>query len=231
MNHARPMTALSSALRACLRLGAWLTLVSSLSSCIVTTVVVSGYYRASGGADHDAEVTAAWRGPEGQLAIALEELEGVCQREKTVLVLTAGELEQMFAGKVPGVAPLMAVPHVRLPREILFRGLALSRPDPGSAAWVPSAEWTPELVETEGVKSYALPATLANAPFAVHWTHRYRAGMPDETGFGLLLSRTTGEGVQHALLLPQAFEPPGWTYALVPLAIATDVLWITLLLV
>jgi hypothetical protein len=228
---ARPMPALSSALRACLRLGAWLILVSSLSSCIVTTVVVSGYYQASGGSDHEARVASAWRGPEGELAVELEELEGVCRRKDAVLVLTANELDQMFAGKVPGVAPLMAVPHVRLPREILFRGLASSRPDPGSAAWVPTAEWTPELVETGGVKSYALPTTLADAPFAVHWTHRYRAGMPDETGFGLLLSRTTAEGVQHALLLPQAFEPPGWTYVLVPLALATDVLWITLLIV
>jgi hypothetical protein len=216
--------------RACLRLGALLLLLGSLSSCIVTTVVVTGYYRASGGSDHAAKVASAWRGPDGQLAVALEELEGVCKREDTVLVLTANELEQMFAGKVPGVAPLLAVPHVRLPREILFRGLALPRPDPGSPAWVPSAEWTPELVETEGVKSYALPATLADETFAVHWTHRYRAGMPDETGFGLLLSRTTAEGVQHALLLPQAFEPPGWTYVLVPLALAADVLWITLLL-
>lgn len=225
------MPVLPLALRACLRFGALLLLLGSLSSCVVTTVVVSGYYRASGCSDHDAKVASAWRGPDGQLAVALEELEGVCKREDAVLVLTANELEQMFAGKVPGVAPLLAVPHVRLPREILFRGLALPRPDPGSPAWVPSAEWTPVLVEAEGVRSYALPATLADETFAVHWTHNYRARMPDETGFALLLSRTTAAGVQHALLLPQAFEPPGWTYALVPLALATDVLWITLLLV
>lgn len=218
-------------LRGCLRLAGLLVLLGSLSSCVVTSLVSLGYYGASGGLDHDARVAAAWRGPGGELALELEELESVCRRESTVLVLTADELEQMFAGKVPGVAPLLPVPHARLPRAVLFRELALAKPEPGSEAFVPAAEWEVTLTDVPGGKQYLAPAPLAGQPFEVHWAHRYRTGASDETGFVLLLTRTTPDGVQRALLLPETFEPPGWVGLLVPLALAVDVLWITLLLV
>jgi hypothetical protein len=219
------------ALPAWLRFGALLLLVGSLSSCVVTSLVSMGYYGASGGLDHDAEVASAWRGPEGELALELEELEGVCRRQETVLVLTAAELEQMFAGKVSRAKHLLAVPHVKLPRAVLMRALPLAPPESGSDAWVPAAPWDAELVEVEGVEQYVPPPELADEPFTVHWTHRYRTGNSGETGFALLLTRSTPDGVQRALLLPEAFEPPGWVGLLVPLALAADVLWITLLLV
>jgi hypothetical protein len=222
------LAALESGLRTCLRLGAMLALTSGLSSCIVTTVVVAGYYETAGVGDHDARVADAWRGPQGELALALEELEGAFGTKESVLVITADELEQMFVGQVPA-PPLLSVPHVRLPRAILFREHVQHRPEPGDPARVPVAEWEVRPVETEGVR-YAPPDSLAGEPLAVHWTHHYRTGTPGETGFVLLLTRSTPEGIQRALLLPEEFRQPAWTNVLVILAIAVDVTWIALLL-
>jgi hypothetical protein len=223
------LAALESGLRTGLRLGAMLALTSGLSSCIVTTLVVAGYYETAGVGDHEARVADAWRGPQGELALALEELEGAFGTKESVLVITADELEQMFVGQVPA-PPLLSVPHVRLPRAILFRERVGRRPEPGDPARVPVAEWEVRTVETEGVKRYAPPDSLAGEPLAVHWTHRYRTGIPGETGFVLLLTRSTPEGIQRALLLPEQFRQPAWTSVLVVLAIAVDVTWITLLL-
>lgn len=212
-----------------LRFAVLLALVSGLSSCIATEIVVSGYYKTSGGCDYDAHVTAAWRGPDGELAIALEDLEGVCRRQSHVLVLTAAELEQAFAG-TPSKLPLLPVPHVRLPRAILMREVSLARPAPGSEAFVPAEAWDAGTVDVQSGKHYVLPGSNAGKPFAVHWTHYYRTGATDETGFALLVTRSSEKGVERALFLPAAFETPTWINALVPLALATDALWIALLI-
>src|SRR5436190_726778 len=123
----RPLLALGSRFVRRLGLVAVCALASALSSCIVTGAVITGYYSVSGGLDHDAHVSAAWRGPDGELALALDDLEGVCKRESTVFVLTAHELEQAFAGAIPHGTPLLPVAHVRLPRAILFRKIELAR--------------------------------------------------------------------------------------------------------
>lgn len=223
-----PRTPLGRSCRSLWLLCALAALVSALSSCVVTSLTVAHYYRVSGGLDHRARATEAWRGPEGELAIALEDLEASYGRKDTVLVVKSDELEQLFAGAAPDKAPMIPVPHARLPRAILFRGLEVARPAPGSEAWVPCAAWDPGPEEVDGVARHVLPAALAEAPFAVHWTRAYRTPA-GETGFALLLTRTGAAGVQHALLLPAAFEAPAWTNVLVLLAIAADVLWITLL--
>jgi len=216
------------ACRACLRIVALLALASTLGSCVVTGLVVSGYWSASGGLDHDARVAQAWRGPQGELALALEDLQGVCRHEDHVLVLTAAELEQAFAAPAPPVGPLLPVAHVRLPRTILTRAYPLARPPAGSEGCVPAEEWDVGPREVEGKERFTLPESLSDAPLAVHWAHRYYAGAPDETGFALLVTRTTEKGVQRAVFLPGAFQAPGWTYALVPLSLLADALWIVL---
>lgn len=217
-------------LRRCLRLALVIALSGALSSCILTTLTLTGYYQVAGVGDHEARVADAWRGPRGELALALAELEGAGGREDTVLVLTPGELEQMFAGQVPGGPPLLSVPHVRLPRTIMFRELTLPRPAPGDPARVPIAEWEPQRVESEGVERYAPPDSLVGEPLAVHWSHHYRTGMDGESGFVLLLTRSTPDGPRSALLMPERFRQPAWTNVMVLLAIAADVTWIALLL-
>lgn len=206
-----------------LRLAAVLALCGSLSSCIVTTLTVAGYYRVAGVGDHKAHVSEAWRGPQGELAIALEDLEGAGGTEDTLLVITADELEQMLAGQAASGPSFLPVPHVRLPRTILFRALALPRPEPGAPTGVAFAEWDTGQVHVP-------PEPPPGAELAVHWTHHYRTGAPEETGFALLLTRTTPGGSQHALLLPERFRQPAWTNVMIVLALAADVTWIVLLL-
>jgi hypothetical protein len=175
-------------------------------------------------------VAQAWRGPQGELALALEELQALCHREEHVLVLTAAELEQAFAAPVPGGAPVLPIAHVRLPRAVLTRGSALARPARGAEACVPAESWDPGPREVEGEWRFVLPETFADAPLAVHWAHGYTVGAPDETGFALLVTRTTEQGVQRVVFLPEAFEAPAWTTALVPLSLLTDVLlWVLVL--
>ena len=203
---------------------ALLLLASACSSCIVTEVMVTGYYNASGGGDHDARVAEAWRGPEGELALALDELEGVCRHEDYVLVLTARELDEAFAAP-SSTTPALPVPHVRLPRAVLGRELAFARPEPGSDACLPAAEWDPRVTDDQHRQRNVLPDSPAEAPLAIHWTHAYWAG-EQHNGFSLLVSRKTTKGFEHALFVLDAFEPPKWTYVLVPLALTADLVLI-----
>jgi hypothetical protein len=211
-----------------LSLAVLLALVNALSSCVVTGLVVIGYYSTSGGLDHDARVAQAWRGPQGELALALEDLEGVCRREQHVLVITAAELEQAFAAPAPKGALPLPIAHVRLPRAVLTREFPLTRPAPDSESRVPAEAWDPGPHEVEKTSRYALPDMPAGAPLAVHWTHDYYVGAPGETGFALLVTRTTDKGVQQVVFLPEAFEAPAWANYLVPVSLAADVLWIVL---
>lgn len=211
------------------RLLALLVLAGALSSCVVTGLVTTHYFHASGGLDHEARVAAAWRGPEGELALALEGLEGVYSTRDTLLVLTAAEVEQMFAGIPMTKNGLLPVPHVPMPRSVLARELALARPPEGSELCVPAAEWDSRR-EADGRRFHALPDELPSVPWSVHWTHHYITGATVETGFALLLTRRTDAGVQHALLLPEPFRPPWWPNAIVVLAALVDVTWMTLLI-
>jgi len=208
------------------RLLALLTLAWLTSSCIISGLTTVHYFQASGGMDHEARVEAAWRGPEGQLALALEDLEGVYRTEDRVLVLTAHELEQMFAGLPSSARTVLPVPHVQVPRAILNRDLSLPRPPPGSPEFVPVVRWEVRQ-EVEGERRQVLPEPL-DAPFTVHWTHHYRSGAALETGFALLLTRQTAEGPRHALLLPAPAEPPWWPKAILAFAVALDLTWMVL---
>jgi hypothetical protein len=212
-----------------LRVLALLVLAGACSSCIVTGLVTTHYFHASGGMDHEAEVSSAWLGPEGELALALEDLEDVYRTRDTVLVLTAAELEQLFAAVPTSKAGLLPVPHVPMPRTVLARALTLPRPPAGSPQFVPAAEWDSRR-ELDGVRRHVLPDELPDAPWSVHWTHRYLTGATLETGFALLVTRRTPAGLQHALLLPEPFRPPWWPNALVVLALVADATWMVLLL-
>jgi hypothetical protein len=211
--------------RACV----FVVLVWGLSSCIVTGLVTTHYFHASGGLDHEARVAAAWRGAGGELALALEDLEGVYRTRDALLVFTPAELEQMFAGVANAKPGYLPVPHVPMPRSVLARGLTLERPPPGSRLFLPVAEWDSRR-ELDGARFHALPEPLSDAPFSVHWTHHYITGAAVESGFALLLTRRTNAGVQHALLLPEPFRPPWWPNAIVVLAVLVDVTWMTLLI-
>lgn len=205
-----------------------LVLAGCASSCVISGLTAAHYFQASGGMDHEARVAAAWRGPAGELALALEDLEGVYTTEDVVLVLTAGELEQMFSGVPSTARAVLPVPHVPVPRSILQRGLTLPRPPPGSAELVPVVHWEVRQ-EVEGERRQVLPAPL-EAPFTVHWTHHYRSGAAFETGFALLLTRQTPEGPRRALLLPEPAEPPWWPKAILAFAVVLDLTWMVLVL-
>lgn len=203
-------------------------LAGATSSCVVTGLVTTHYFYASGGMDHDARVASAWRGPAGELALELVDLEGVYHHRDVQLVFTADELEQMFAG-TPSTAPqVLPVPHVPMPRAVLERGLTLPRPAEGAPEFVPVATWEWR-VEENGVRRAVLPESRGDAPFTVHWTHHYRSGAPEETGFALLLTRRGPAGEQHALVLPAAFHPPFWPNLVVGTAILLDLTWMVLL--
>jgi hypothetical protein len=206
-----------------------LFLAAGLSSCIVTGSLVTHHFHVAGGSDHLAHVSAAWRGPAGELALALEDLEAAYSRRDTVLVLTASELEQMFAAVPMLRAGLLPVPHVPMPRAVLARELTLERPPAGSELFVPAAEWDSRR-ETDGERHHALPEELPDTSWSVHWTHHYVTGVGVETGFALLLTRKTEGGVQHALLMPEPFDPPLWLNAIAALAVLLDVTWMTLVL-
>lgn len=200
---------------------AWLA-----SSCIVSGLTAAHYFRASGGMDHEARVEAAWRGPQGELALALEDMEGVYRTEDLVVVLTAAELEQMFAGAASRSPSVLPVPHVPMPRSVLHRELTLPRPPPGAPEFVPVAGWEVRR-EVDGERRQVLPEPL-DAPFAVHWTQGYRSGASYETGFALLLTRRTEAGVQHALLMPAPAEPPWWPRVILGFAFLLDLTWMVL---
>lgn len=212
-----------------LRTLALLFLATGLSSCIVTGIVTTHHFHVAGGSDHLARVSAAWRGPAGELALALEDLEAAYSRRDTVLVLTADELEQMFAAVPTTRAGLLPVPHIPMPRTVLARELTLARPAAGSELYVPAAEWDSRR-ETDGVRHHELPEESPGATWSVHWTHHYFTGVGVETGFALLLTRRNEAGEQHALLLPEPFDPPLWLDAIGVLAVLVDVTWMALLL-
>ena len=212
------------------RVLALLLVAGSLSSCLVTGLATTHYFYASGALDHDARVEAAWRGPEGELALALEELEGVYRREEALLVFTAEELEQMFSGQPSTSALVLPVAHIPMPRSILTRGLTLARPAPGSSDFVPVASWNWIHVEGDERRTVLPEPPPEGVSMSVHWTHQYRSGASAETGFALLLTRRGEQGLEHALVLPAPFEPPKWPNALLALTLMLDVgLWLLLL--
>jgi len=210
------------------RLLAVLGLAGLASSCVISGLTATHYFNASGGMDHEARVAAAWRGPAGELALALEDLEGVYSTEDLVLVLTADELAQMFAGVPSTARAVLPVAHVPMPRAILHRGLALPRPPDGSPACVPVVRWD-VWQELDGERRQVLPAPI-EAPFTVHWTHHYRSGARYETGFALLLTQQSEQGPRRALLLPAPAEAPWWPKAILAFAVVLDLTWMVLVL-
>jgi hypothetical protein len=212
------------------RLALLLALSGALSGCLGTAYGLA-YHSASGAGDHAAEVAAAWTGPGGELALELVELEGVWGRREATLVLTPRELEQAFAAPLTASAKALPVPHVRLPRAALARGLAPPpRPAEGAPERVRVAEWTPSAEERRGERPLALPAPDAGERFRVSWLHGYRPGLPGETGFALLVARAGPGGVERALFVPEPAAIPLWVHGLWWATLAVDVALIVLVL-
>jgi hypothetical protein len=221
---------MAARLSACARLAGLLALCAALSSCLGMAYATT-YYRSSGGGDHAATVTEAWVGPQGELALALADLEGVWGREEATLVLTPHELEQAFAAPLTASDKTLPVPHVQLPRAVLTRALAPPpRPPEGSPERVRAAAWEPSAEERSGERALALPGPMDGERFVVSWLHGYRPGIPGETGFALLVARAHAGSVERALFFPEAADVPLWVNALWWTTMAADVALIVLLL-
>jgi hypothetical protein len=156
-------------------------------------------------------------------------------RRDATLVLTSRELEQAFAAPLTPSDKALPVPHVRLPRAALARGLAPPPRPPESAPGgaperVRVSLWTPSVEERRGERPLALPDPDAGERFRVSWLHGYRPGLPGETGFALLVARAGAGGVERALFVPEAAEVPPWVHGLWWATLAADVALLVLVL-
>jgi hypothetical protein len=153
----------------------------------------------------------------GELAVEFDAFEGAGSR--VLLVLSAEELEHLFAGPPVESRYRLPLPHAVLSRSRFRADPPLDLPSGGVA--VPVLPWEPDGAS----EPRNIPPEPSDAPLAIAWTHRYRTGR-EEYQEALHVQRTSPAGIRRGVFVVEPYSPRGLDLAARVVLLAADVVLI-----